>query len=327
MRRLLTRLTVVGLAFAAFAASASAATIHVRSTDGVRLAAFTFGGQQARQVVIVIHGGPGNTHAYLGPLPRQLSSPRVLSVAYDQRGVGGSTSPKNHRYTLAAYVEDLDAIRRAVGAARVTLVAHSWGGVVAQAYAAAHPDRVAGLAFLDALSADFNTWIRGSVAFNARLTALQREGLIPDPLPQNHGDSCSPSDDASEPAYLGNPREHVPPWATAGGCRISVDDLTRKAVLSPAVLQPVALALRRVRVPVLVLFGSNDPFGRPFDLESARLLANAHPRVVEIHGAGHQTWIEASALTLAPIRALISSAGRLKCGAQQALCVPQTYRR
>lgn len=326
MIRLLTRLTLVGVTSVVFVASAAAATLHVRSTDGVRLASYTFGGRQARQVVIVIHGGPGDSHGYLGPLPRELSSAHVLSVAYDQRGVGGSTTPKDHRYTLAAYVEDLDAVRRAVGAGRVTLVAHSWGGVIAEAYAAAHPGRVAGLALVDALSVDFNTYIRGTLAFLARVTALQHEGLIPNPLPPSRGDSCSPFEQATEPAYLGNPRERAPSWATAGGCRQSVGDATRKAVLTPAVLKPVATRLRRVRVPVLVLFGSNDPFGRPFDLEPARLLANAHPRIVDIHGGGHQPWIESSALTLAPLRALITRAARMKCGPQQAFCVPRARR-
>lgn len=325
MIRLLIRLTVVGVTSVVFVASAGAAILHVRSSDGVRLAAYTFGGRQARQVVIVIHGGPGDSHAYLGPLPRELSSAHVLSVAYDQRGVGGSTTPKDHRYTLAAYVEDLDAIRRAVGAGRVTLIAHSWGGLIAEAYAAAHPGRVAGLALVDALSADFNTYVRGTLAFLARVAALQREGLIPKSLPPNRGDSCSPYEEATEPAYLGNPRAHPPAWATAGGCRVSVDAATRKAVLKPAVLQPVARRLRRVRVPVLVLFGSNDPFGKPFDLEPARQLANAHPRIVEIHGAGHQPWIGESALTLAPLRALIARAARLKCGPQQAFCVPRAH--
>ena len=325
MLRLLAGLTVVGVTSVVCVASAGAATLHVRSSDGVKLAAYTFGGQQARQVVIVIHGGPGDSHAYLGPLPRELSGPRVLSVAYDQRGVGGSTTPRDRRYTLAAYVEDLDAIRRAVGAGRVTLVAHSWGGLVAEGYAAAHPGRVAGLALVDALSANFNTYVRGTVAFVRRVAALQREGLIPDPTPPNRGDSCSPYERATEPAYLGNPRKHAPAWATAGGCSVSVDAATRKAVLKPAVLQPVARRLRRVRVPVLVLFGSNDPFGRPFDLEPARQLANAHPRIVEIHGAGHQPWIGSSAQTLAPLRALITRALRLRCGPQQALCVPRAH--
>jgi proline iminopeptidase len=323
--RLLTRLTVVGLTSFVFVASASAATFHVRSTDGVRLAGYAFGGRDARQVVVVIHGGPGDSHQYLGPLPRELSSAGVLSVTYDQRGVSGSTAPKDGRYTLAAYVEDLDAIRRAVGAARVTLVGHSWGGLVAQAYAAAHPNRIAGLALVDAASPNLNSLIQGTIAFLARLAALQREGLIPNPLPKDKGDSCVPSSDAELPVYLGNPREHPPAWASAGVCRTSVSNATRKAVFSARVLQPVARALRRVRVPVLVLFGSNDAFGRPFDLEPARLLAHAHPRVVEIHGAGHQPWIESSARTLAPLRALITRAARLKCGPQQARCVPHAH--
>jgi proline iminopeptidase len=46
-------------------------------------------------------------------------------------------------YTLERDVADLDAIRRQIGAERMILIGHSSGGMLAAAYAAAHPEHVA----------------------------------------------------------------------------------------------------------------------------------------------------------------------------------------
>ena len=42
---------------------------------------------------------------------------------------------------------DLEAIRKRIGAARMVLIGHSWGGQVAAAYLAAHPANVARVVF------------------------------------------------------------------------------------------------------------------------------------------------------------------------------------
>jgi pimeloyl-ACP methyl ester carboxylesterase len=46
-------------------------------------------------------------------------------------------------YTLGRDVADLEAIREKIGAERVVLIGHSYGGTLASAYAASHPERVA----------------------------------------------------------------------------------------------------------------------------------------------------------------------------------------
>ena len=51
------------------------------------------------------------------------------------------------RYTIAREVADLEAIRGRIGADRMVLIGHSWGGQVAAAYLAAHPDHVAKVVF------------------------------------------------------------------------------------------------------------------------------------------------------------------------------------
>jgi pimeloyl-ACP methyl ester carboxylesterase len=86
-------------------------------------------------------GGPGFSSLYFGDLAG-LGGALTL-VLLDPRGTGGSARPADPRaYETADYVADLEELRRHLGLDRLWLLGHSHGGVVAQAYAAAHPDRV-----------------------------------------------------------------------------------------------------------------------------------------------------------------------------------------
>src|SRR5262249_30826313 len=59
------------------------------------------------------------------------------------RGTEASDRPADRgAYAVEDYVADLDDFRAHLGLERMLLLGHSHGGVVAQAYAAAHPDRV-----------------------------------------------------------------------------------------------------------------------------------------------------------------------------------------
>jgi len=109
------------------------------TTPTSALAARDYSGQG--EPVVMLHGGPGMGD-YFGALPELLSPPyRVIS--YDQRGCGASRG--NGSFTIPDQVADLDAIRTHAGAERIHIFGHSWGGLLAQLYARAHPDRVASL--------------------------------------------------------------------------------------------------------------------------------------------------------------------------------------
>jgi len=74
----------------------------------------------------------------------------LVAVAYDLRGHGKSERPKSG-YTLADMVDDLAALLEAsVPGRRVHLVGNSFGGLLALAFALAHPSRAASLVLVDA---------------------------------------------------------------------------------------------------------------------------------------------------------------------------------
>jgi proline-specific peptidase len=102
--------------------------------------------------VLVCHpGGPGFSSRYFGDLAG-LSGQFTL-VLLNPRGSEGSHRPADPRaYHTADYVADLDELRAHLRLERMLLFGHSHGGVVAQAYAARHPDRIERLVLASTLA-------------------------------------------------------------------------------------------------------------------------------------------------------------------------------
>ena len=94
--------------------------------------------------VVVLHGGPAAGHTYMRPYAA-LATDREM-ILYDQSGCGLSAKPSGlWHYSVSRYVAELEALRVHLGYDRVILVGHSWGALLAPAYAAAHPTRVASM--------------------------------------------------------------------------------------------------------------------------------------------------------------------------------------
>jgi proline iminopeptidase len=104
-------------------------------------------GAPARPPLIVLAGGPARHPEYLGDLAG-LTALRTLIVLH-QRGVGQSpVSPTAAAASWPALADDVEALRRHLGLARVELLGHSAGTRVALAYAARHPEHLASLCLL-----------------------------------------------------------------------------------------------------------------------------------------------------------------------------------
>ncbi len=90
--------------------------------------------------LVLIAGGPGDSHTYFHPHMSQLATDfRVIYFdAYGRGKSDRSADPED--YTFARDVADLEGLRQALGLDRMHLLGHSYGGVVAQAYALEHPE-------------------------------------------------------------------------------------------------------------------------------------------------------------------------------------------
>src|SRR6516162_8896596 len=92
--------------------------------------------------LLIVHGGPGASHdyflPYLLPLARQN---RVIFI--DERGSGKSEKLEDPKgYTVENMVEDIEAVRQGLALGKINLLGHSYGGVLAQAYALKYPNNL-----------------------------------------------------------------------------------------------------------------------------------------------------------------------------------------
>jgi proline iminopeptidase len=119
-------------------------TVHAQDgsfvRDGVQLFYRTSG---SGTPIVFLSGGPGFNVDYMIPVGDFVPA-SYQRVFYEQRGTGRSrvVTMTAETMTLKHVVADLDALRVHLKQERLFLVGHSWGGMLAMAYAAAHPTRV-----------------------------------------------------------------------------------------------------------------------------------------------------------------------------------------
>lgn len=135
--------------------------------------------------LLVVHGGPGASHDYF--LPYLLPLARHHRVVFiDERGSGRSQKVEDARlYTVENMVEDLEAVRRALGLGRIALLGHSYGGVLAQAYALKYPKNLTRLALCSTFSSTKalnEIFVRMkqkmSPELRERIEKMEKEGLF-----------------------------------------------------------------------------------------------------------------------------------------------------
>ena len=93
---------------------------------------------------LALHGGPGGG---VSPEMRRFFDPAQYRVVMmDQRGCGRSTPHAELRdNTTWDLVSDIERVREKLGIEKWLVFGGSWGSTLALAYAAKHPERVAGL--------------------------------------------------------------------------------------------------------------------------------------------------------------------------------------
>ena len=117
--------------------------------------------------VMCLHGGPGMTHDYLENLS-DLARDRPV-VFYDQLGSGRSERPADESlWTVDRFVEELVAVREALGLQRVHLFGNSWGGWLALQYALDRRPQLASL-ILSSSPPSVPRWIADCADLRAEL--------------------------------------------------------------------------------------------------------------------------------------------------------------
>jgi haloalkane dehalogenase len=100
--------------------------------------------------VVFLHGNPTSSYLWRNVIPHV--APRARCLAPDLIGMGDSSPAPGGRYRFADHARYLDAWFDALGLTRdVTLVLHDWGSALGFHWAHRHPERVAGLVYMEAI--------------------------------------------------------------------------------------------------------------------------------------------------------------------------------
>jgi proline iminopeptidase len=287
----------------------------------VRLAAQ---GPRRPTPVVFLHGGPGiadmaGDAAYFG----RLTGDGYDVFAYDQVGTGRSNRLQDpNRYTIAREVADLEAIRQRIGADRMVLIGHSWGGQVAASYLAAHPEHVARVVFSSpgalapALDDGSSGGVRGRLplAGQLRLYALlvRPRVLLGYTLLQVNpraahafvGDAemDARNDRVYNAGRAGTHCRDLPPGPALHGLGFYTYQFPQSAAARPWVDPRPALA--RLATPALVIKGSCDYLSWSSGLAYRHALPRAE--LVYLRHAGHNAYQDQPELFLAVVRAFLA---------------------
>lgn len=91
--------------------------------------------------LLTLHGGPGMPSYYLSPLA-ELANDRPV-IFFDQLGCGRSDHPDDPTlWTIPRFVQEVQAVRAALGYKEVHLLGHSWGTLLAFEYLLTKPEGV-----------------------------------------------------------------------------------------------------------------------------------------------------------------------------------------
>lgn len=235
------------------------------SSDGVRLHVDVRG---KGVPTLYLHGGPGSGSHSFETAAGPAIEPEMRMIYLDQRGSGRSASPANGDYSLERIVEDAEELRHKLGIKRWVLMAYSFGGLIAQAYAEKHPERVAGMVLANGILD-----LQGSMA----LTVSAVKGYpgmppLPDamPLPVRYFTALGAIEKSGQ-SYRLNYRDAASRDAILARVKKAQDwtpnnDMA-KHVLGGAnpgrYLEDFTPGTAKVKVPVLLVTGSADVMAGP----------------------------------------------------------------
>jgi pimeloyl-ACP methyl ester carboxylesterase len=270
---------------------------RVSLSTGVSLDVWT-AGDPANPPIVFLHGFPESHRTWAHQMAALADS--HYCIAPDQRGYARSDKPEGvEAYRVSVLVKDVFALADAMGIARFTLVGHDWGGAIAWAAALKDQDRVERLIQCNAAhpyvfqhSLIFDKAQREASQY---ITLFRERDLEAEVAEKGvdwffddrfghgkHGLGVTPEhrdaylDEWSQPGAI----EGMLNWYRASPMQVPPPD-------APAVSTPFLDApFPRLTMPVLVVWGMNDPALLPCQLDGLDALID-NLTIVRIPDAGH----------------------------------------
>jgi len=292
-----TLLTCVLLAGVGAAAVPPDGEGYITAPDGVHIFYKVVGG--GPDVLVVLHGGPGNTMYSILPDLEPLAKEHTV-IYYDQRGNGNSDLiDDEEQLAISKHVEDLEALRVHFNLDKFMLLGNSWGGLLAVYYAIAHPDRVEKLVLHSPASPSYDL-LRASTPFIYQRIPQENlarfQSMSVPMLWRNAGDPlglCKRFYDLLIPVYFSDvaKAENMKGNVCAG----PIDAVRRQPSVNKTIWESLGEwdlipELESLNIPTLVIHGSYDMI--PVDSSIAWVKAMPNARLLVIQDSGHMTHIE-----------------------------------
>ena len=249
-------------------------------------------GPKNAPAVIMIHGFGSSLHTW-EPWARALQDDYRV-IRFDLPGAGLSEPDSTGDYTDARTVELLSALMDRLGIERASLIGNSIGGRIAWTFAAEKPERVAKLVLVSP-----DGFASPGIAYGQKpevpaMVHVMRY-VLPKPLVRTnlaaaYGDPTALTEETLDRYY---------DLMLAPGVRAAMIARMEQSVRT----DPVPL-LRRIQVPVLLLWGEKDamiPVGNAADYQKAL----PDSRLVSFPDLGHVPQEEAPAQSLIPVRTFL----------------------
>jgi L-proline amide hydrolase len=126
--------------------------------------------------LLCLHGGPGVPHDYLESLEAMSSTGRRV-IFYDQLGCGNSDHVDDpSMWTVQLFVEEVDAVRKALGLGHLHILGQSWGGMLLMEYMLTQPKGVASITIASSPSS-MNMWVAEANRLRTELPEDVQEAL------------------------------------------------------------------------------------------------------------------------------------------------------
>lgn len=233
------------------------------AVDGGKIYYEKFGAKNSNPV-IVLHGGPGMLDSsYLLPQMAELANENQV-IFYDQRGSGKSLgfALNSSSINMNNFVADLEALRAKLGFDKFTVVGHSWGGLLAMAYAIKYPQHLNAVVLVSSAPANAagfkifgNEYVKRTQTIQSELTKIETSKQFQDGDPSavkqyfhdifavyfyNKADLEKLSLVFTKPAFLSGKQ---------------VADILMIDYLST---YDLSAELNKLQMPVLIIHGEND---------------------------------------------------------------------
>lgn len=265
------------------------------AVDGGKLYYQKFAGTNDKEPIIVLHGGPGLDSSYLLPQMAELANNNEV-IFYDQRGSGKSLGfvLDPNTINIDTFVEDLEDVRRYFNAKKMTLVGHSWGGLLAMAYAIKYQENLNSLVLVSSAPANtegFNIFITNYLKrikpLNNKLEKIEKTAEFKEGNPSTVLDYYRTifSFYFYNKKYLNKLSLHFTQQAALDGFMVA--NIFGNTYLNN---YDLTTQLQDLKVPVTIIHGANDIV----PIETARMTQAAIPgsKLIVLKQCDHFPYIE-----------------------------------